>query len=165
MGIDKDFGIAFAKSQIAGGTVIPIKGEVFVSVKDSDKEKIIDPIKELTSIGFSVIATGGTADFLNNNEIKTKKINKVMQGSPHIVDEINDNKISLVFNTTETPQAIKDSKSIRRSSLENNVPYYTTISGAKAAVEGIKAIKKGMMNVETIQSYESKNWINVYIRS
>ena len=157
MGIDKDFGIAFAKSQIAGGTVIPIKGEVFVSVKDSDKEKIIEPIKELTSIGFSIIATGGTADFLNNNEIKTKKINKVMQGSPHIVDKINDNKISLVFNTTETPQAIKDSKSIRRSSLENNVPYYTTVSGAKAAVEGIKAIKKGMINVKTIQSYESKN--------
>jgi carbamoyl-phosphate synthase large subunit len=157
MGIDKDFGIAFAKSQIAGGTVIPIKGEVFVSVKDSDKEKIIEPIKELTSIGFSIIATGGTADFLNNNEIKTKKINKVMQGSPHIVDKINDNKISLVFNTTETPQAIKDSKSIRRSSLENNVPYYTTVSGAKAAVEGIKAIKNGMINVKTIQSYESKN--------
>ena len=157
MGIDKDFGIAFAKSQIAGGTTIPVTGEVFVSVKDSDKEKIITPIKELITMGFSVVATGGTSDFLNNNKIKTKKINKVMQGSPHIVDEINDNKISLVFNTTETPQAIKDSKSIRRSSLENNVPYYTTVSGAKAAVEGIKAIKKGMINVRTIQSYETKN--------
>ena len=86
----------------------------------------------------------------------------VLQGSPHIVDEINNKKVSLVFNTTETPQAIKDSKSIRRSSLESNTPYYTTVSGAKAAVSGIKAIKNQEINVETIQSYEVKNWVKNY---
>ena len=157
MGIDKEFGIAFAKSQIGGGTIVPTVGTVFDSVKDSDKEKIYEPVKELELLGFSVIATGGTSDFLNTKGITTKRINKVLQGSPHIVDEINNNNISLVFNTTETPQAVKDSKSIRRSSLENSIPYYTTVSGAIASVEGIKAIKSGKMNVKTIQSYKSKN--------
>ena len=154
MGIDKEFGIAFAKSQIAGGTNVPIGGVVFVSVKDTDKEKIYKPVKELEDIGFSILATGGTCDFLEEKGIKTKRINKVLQGSPHIVDEITNNNIALVFNTTETPQAIKDSKSIRRSSLENSVPYYTTVSGAIAAVSGIKAIKNGEMDVDTIQSYK-----------
>ena len=154
MGIDKEFGIAFAKSQIAGGTTVPIEGVVFVSVKDTDKEKIYKPVKELEDIGFSILATSGTCDFLEEKGIKTKRINKVLQGSPHIVDEITDNNIALVFNTTETPQAIKDSKSIRRSSLENSVPYYTTVSGAIAAVSGIKAIKNGELDVDTIQSYK-----------
>ena len=154
MGIDKEFGIAFAKSQIAGGTNVPIEGIVFVSVKDTDKEKIYKSVKELEDIGFSILATGGTCDFLEEKGINTKRINKVLQGSPHIVDEITKNNIALVFNTTETPQAIKDSKSIRRSSLENSVPYYTTVSGAIAAVSGIKAIKDGQMDVNTIQSYK-----------
>ena len=157
MGIDREFGMAFAKSQIAGGTTVPTEGVVFVSVKDTDKNNIIKPVRDLKNMGFSVLATGGTSEYLNKNGIKTKTINKVLQGSPHIVDEINNKKISLVFNTTETPQAIKDSKSIRRSSLESNTPYYTTVSGAKAAVSGIKAIKNQEINVETIQSYEVKN--------
>ena len=154
MGIDREFGIAFAKSQIAGGTDVPCEGAVFVSVKDGDKEKIYKPVKELENIGFSILATGGTCDFLNQKGIAAKKINKVLQGSPHIVDEIESNNIALVFNTTETPQAIKDSKSIRRSSLENSIPYYTTVSGAIAAVSGIKAIRNGEMDVDTIQSYK-----------
>ena len=154
MGIDREFGIAFAKSQIAGGTDVPCEGVVFVSVKDGDKEKIYKPVKELENIGFSILATGGTCDFLNQKGIAAKKINKVLQGSPHIVDEIESNNIALVFNTTETPQAIKDSKSIRRSSLENSIPYYTTVSGAVAAVSGIKAIRNGEMDVDTIQSYK-----------
>ena len=154
MGIDKEFGIAFAKSQIAGGTDVPSEGVVFVSVKDGDKEKIYKPVKELEDIGFVILATGGTCDFLNQKGIEAKKINKVLQGSPHIVDEIESNNIALVFNTTETPQAIIDSKSIRRSTLENNIPYYTTVSGAIAAVSGIKAIRNGEMDVDTIQSYK-----------
>ncbi len=153
MGIDKDFGMAFAKSQIAGGTKIPSKGSVFVSVKDSDKDKIIEPVSKLVSIGFDVFATDGTAEFFNNHNIKTKKINKVLQGSPHIVEMINEKKISLVFNTTETPQAIKDSKSIRRSALETETPYYTTVSGANAAVMAIKAINNNKITIRTIQSF------------
>ena len=136
MGIDEDFGMAFAKSQIAGGTNIPKSGVVFVSVKDSDKDKILEPVSDLVKLGFTITATDGTAEFFNKNGINARKVNKVMQGSPHIVEEIKNNKISLVFNTTETPQAIKDSKSIRRSALEAEVPYYTTISGATASVLG-----------------------------
>ena len=154
MGIDKEFGIAFAKSQIASGTKVPLNGVVFVSVKDSDKEKIFHPVKDLENMGFSILATGGTCDFLEKKGIKTERINKVLQGAPHVVDAINDNNISLVFNTTETPQAIKDSKSIRRSSLENGIPYYTTVSGAVAAVAGIKSIKEDEMDVIPIQLYK-----------
>ena len=154
MGIDKEFGIAFAKSQIASGTKVPLDGVVFVSVKDLDKEKIFHPVKDLENMGFSILATGGTCDFLEKKGIKTERINKVLQGAPHIVDAINDNNISLVFNTTETPQAIKDSKSIRRSSLENGIPYYTTVSGAVAAVAGIKSIKEDEMDVIPIQLYK-----------
>lgn len=153
MGIDEDFGMAFAKSQIAGGTNIPKSGVVFVSVKDSDKDKILEPASDLIKLGFTIIATDGTAEFFNKNGINAKKINKVLQGSPHIVEEIKSNKVSLVFNTTETPQAIKDSKSIRRSALEAEVPYYTTVSGAMASVLGIKSIINKEISVKTIQSY------------
>ena len=158
MGIDKDFGMAFAKSQIGSGSKIPTGGSVFVSVKDADKDKILRPVSELISLGFKIYATDGTAEFFNKNNIKAEKINKVLQGSPHIVEMISEKKISLVFNTTETPQAIKDSKSIRRSALESETPYYTTVSGANAAVMAIKAIRNNEMTVETIQSFgESLN--------
>ena len=158
MGIDKDFGMAFAKSQIGSGSKIPTGGSVFVSVKDADKDKILRPVSELISLGFKIYATDGTAEFFNKNNIKAEKINKVLQGSPHIVEMISEKKISLVFNTTETPQAIKDSKSIRRSALESETPYYTTVSGANAAVLAIKAIKNSEMTVKTIQSFgESLN--------
>ena len=153
MGIDEDFGMAFAKSQIAGGTSVPKSGVVFVSVKDSDKDKILEPVSELIKLGFNIIATDGTAEFFNKNGINAIKINKVLEGSPHIVEEIKNNKVSLVFNTTETPQAIKDSKSIRRSALEAEVPYYTTVSGAIASVLGIKSIINKEISVRTIQSY------------
>ena len=153
MGIDKDFGMAFAKSQIASGTKVPKKGIVFISVKDTDKNKILKPASQLINMGFSITATDGTAEYLNKNGVTAKKINKVLEGSPHIVGAIKEGQISLVFNTTETPQAIKDSKSIRRSALEAETPYYTTVSGAIAAVLGIKSIKNKELSVKTIQSY------------
>ena len=153
MGIDKDFGMAFAKSQIASGTKVPKKGIVFISVKDTDKNKILNPASQLINMGFSITATDGTAEYLNKNGVTAKKINKVLEGSPHIVEAIKEGQISLVFNTTETPQAIKDSKSIRRSALEAEVPYYTTVSGATAAVLGIKAVTGSELSIKTIQSY------------
>ena len=113
------------------------------------------------TIAIIVIALTGfflSPSFFNKNKIKAEKINKVLQGSPHIVEMISEKKISLVFNTTETPQAIKDSKSIRRSALESETPYYTTVSGANAAVMAIKAIRNSEMTVKTIQSFgESLN--------
>ena len=153
IGLDTDFGVAFAKSQLGAGIAVPKEGVVFVSVKDGDKEDIMPAIKELISAGFSVLATGGTQRFLQENGIECKKINKVLEGRPHIVDAMKNGEVQLVINTTKGTKAISDSKDIRRSALISKIPYYTTIAGAKAAVKGIIAYKKGELNVRPLQDY------------
>ncbi len=153
MGLDKSFAVAFAKSQIAGGTGVPTTGTVFVSVKDSDKEKMVKPARKLLDMGFKLIATGGTARFLKEQGLDVGTINKVLEGRPHIVDAIKNGEVALVFNTTEGAQAIADSMSLRRAALMMKVPYYTTVAGARAAVEGIDAIRKGQLEVASLQSY------------
>ncbi|HUD50588.1 ATP-grasp domain-containing protein, partial [Parvibaculum sp.] len=153
MGLDKSFAVAFAKSQIAGGTKVPTTGTVFVSVKDGDKDKIVKPARKLLDMGFKLIATGGTARFLKEQGLEVGTINKVLEGRPHIVDAIKNGEVALVFNTTEGAQAVADSMSLRRAALMMKVPYYTTIAGARAAVEGIDAIRKGQLEVASLQSY------------
>ncbi|MDO8288772.1 MAG: carbamoyl-phosphate synthase large subunit [Parvibaculum sp.] len=153
MGLDKSFAVAFAKSQIAGGTKVPTSGTVFVSVKDSDKDKVVGPAKKLLELGFDLIATGGTATFLREQGIAVRTINKVLEGRPHIVDEIKNGNVALVFNTTEGAKAIEDSKSLRRAALMMKVPYYTTVAGSRAAVLGIEAIMTGQLEVASLQSY------------
>lgn len=153
MGLDKSFAIAFAKSQLGGGTRVPRKGTVFVSVRDEDKLRILDAVKLLASSGFKVIATSGTLRFLVDNSIPAEKINKVLEGRPHIVDAITNGEVQVVFNTTEGPQALADSRSLRRAALLHKVPYYTTLSGAVAAAQGINAYLGGDLEVRTLQSY------------
>ncbi|HMM15621.1 MAG TPA: carbamoyl-phosphate synthase large subunit, partial [Parvibaculum sp.] len=153
MGLDRSFAVAFAKSQIAGGTAVPASGTVFVSVKDSDKDKIVKPARKLLDMGFKLVATGGTARFLKEQGLDVGTINKVLEGRPHIVDAIKNGEIALVFNTTEGAQAVADSMSLRRAALMMKVPYYTTVAGARAAVEGIDAIRKGQLEVAALQSY------------
>ncbi|ETR78646.1 carbamoyl phosphate synthase large subunit [Afipia sp. P52-10] len=153
MGLDKSFAIAFAKSQLGGGTRVPRKGTVFVSVRDEDKVRILDAVRLLASAGFKIIATSGTQRFLVDNGVPTEKINKVLEGRPHIVDAITNGEIQLVFNTTEGPQALADSRSLRRAALLHKVPYYTTLSGALAAAQGIKGYLGGDLEVRTLQSY------------
>ncbi|WP_421861560.1 carbamoyl-phosphate synthase large subunit [Parvibaculum sp.] len=153
MGLDKSFAVAFAKSQLGGGTKVPTSGTVFVSVKDSDKEKIVAPAKKLLDMGFKLIATGGTQRFLAEQGLDVGTINKVLEGRPHIVDAIKNGEVALVFNTTEGAQALTDSMSLRRSALMMKVPYYTTVAGARAAVEGIDAIRRGQLEVTSLQSY------------
>tara|TARA_R100000322_G_scaffold22153_7_gene14829 strand:- start:22744 stop:25950 length:3207 start_codon:yes stop_codon:yes gene_type:complete len=153
MGLDKSFAVAFAKSQLGGGTKVPTTGTVFVSVKDSDKEKIVAPAKKLLDMGFKLIATGGTQRFLAEQGLDVGTINKVLEGRPHIVDAIKNGEVALVFNTTEGAQALTDSMSLRRSALMMKVPYYTTVAGARAAVEGIDAIRRGQLEVTSLQSY------------
>ncbi|HEX5779764.1 MAG TPA: carbamoyl-phosphate synthase large subunit, partial [Xanthobacteraceae bacterium] len=153
MGLDFDFSIAFAKSQIGGGTMLPKKGIVFVSVKDSDKPRILESIRTLAGLGFRVIATSGTLRFLREQGIEAEKINKVLEGRPHIVDAIKNGEVQLVFNTTEGAQALTDSRSLRRAALLHKVPYYTTLSGAIAAARGIKAYLGGDLEVRALQSY------------
>src|SRR5437764_1416004 len=157
MGIDRTFEVAFAKSQLGGGTRVPRKGTVFVSVRETDKNRIVDAVQLLHSLGFKVLATSGTARFLADKGVPTEKVNKVLEGRPHIVDAITNGEVQLVFNTTEGPQALADSRSLRRAALLHKVPYYTTLSGAVAAAQGIRAYRDGALEVRTLQSYFSEN--------
>jgi carbamoyl-phosphate synthase large subunit len=148
MGIDKTFELAFAKAQIAAGVNLPISGTAFLSVKDSDKKHLVQIAKDLSDIGFKIIATKGTAKFLNDANIKTKIVNKVAEGGPHIVDMILNKKVDLIVNTTEGATATKDSFSIRRTALTKNITYGTTIAGAKALTAAIKAYKDKNMDLD-----------------
>ncbi|GAB1717076.1 MAG: carbamoyl-phosphate synthase large subunit [Nitrobacter sp.] len=156
MGIDRSFEIAFAKSQLGSGTRLPRKGTVFVSVRETDKVRILETVKLLSSMGFRVMATSGTQRYLSDSGVPAEKINKVLEGRPHIVDAITNGEVQLVFNTTEGPQALADSRSLRRAALLHKVPYYTTLSGAVAAAQGIRAYLGGDLEVRTLQSYFSE---------
>jgi carbamoyl-phosphate synthase large subunit len=153
MGLDQDFGRAFAKSQLGAGLKVPVDGAVFVSVKDPDKSAMVKPVKRLVELGFKVVATGGTADFLARHGITAERVNKVLEGRPHIVDLMKDGKIQLVFNTVDGASALTDSFTLRRTALMHKIAYYTTVSGAKASVEGIAAVHGGALDVAPLQSY------------
>ena len=153
MGLDTSFGRAFAKSQLGAGSKVPLEGVVFVSVKDQDKAAMVKPVKHLVELGFTVVATGGTSDFLRKQGIKTQRVNKVLEGRPHIVDLMKDGKVQLVFNTVDGANALTDSFTLRRTALMNKIAYYTTVAGAKASVEGIAAMRAGALDVAPLQSY------------
>ncbi|MBB3945669.1 carbamoyl-phosphate synthase large subunit [Rhizobium skierniewicense] len=153
MGLDTDFALAFAKAQLGASVDLPRSGAVFVSVRDNDKERVLPAIRHLVEIGFRVLATGGTQRFLAEQGINAEKINKVQEGRPHIEDAIRNRQVQLVINTTDSNKAISDSKSLRRATLMQKVPYYTTISGAESAALAIKALKAGNLDVRPLQSY------------
>ncbi len=154
MGIDKNLAHAIAKAQLGAGANLPTKGTVFMSVKNEDKPALIPIAKQLTEIGFDIVATGGTCQFLLDNNVKATRINKVMEGQPHIIDAIINGEIDLVINTTtKSSQAVSDSSSIRRMALMNKIPYYTLITAATATVKAIKALKARDLDVASLQSY------------
>ncbi|MGF1475388.1 MAG: carbamoyl-phosphate synthase large subunit [Geminicoccaceae bacterium] len=153
MGLDRDFGMAFAKSQIAAGAALPKAGAVFVSVRDADKNAAVACGQRLIGLGFSLIATRGTAAALKASGLEVETVKKVFEGRPHIVDLLTDGKVSMVINTTEGGQAIKDSFSLRRAALTAQVPYYTTVAGANAAVQAIEALARSSLDVTPLQSY------------
>ena len=156
MGIDRDFALAFGKSQLGAGQPLPMSGTVFVSVKDSDKDRMVAPLKELVGMGFRVIATRGTRRHLMANGVQCEVVNKVLEGRPHIVDAMKNGDVALVFNTTEGAKALADSKDIRRTALLHHIPYYTTFAGAAAVTRAIKALKAGALNVAPLQQYTSR---------
>ena len=153
MGLDADFGRAFAKSQLGAGSKVPVDGVVFVSVRDTDKAAMVKPMKRLIELGFKVVATGGTADYLKRHGIEAQRVNKVLEGRPHIVDLMKDGKVQLVFNTVDGSAALTDSFTLRRTALMHKIPYSTTVAGAKASVEGIAAVSGGALDVAPLQSY------------
>ena len=153
MGIDKDLYAAFAKAQIAAGNRLPSSGTAFISIKDSDKAKILPVAKKLVSIGFHLVTTVGTNKFLKDNSIESKLVKKVKDGNPNIIDLIKNDKIDLVINTTFSNHEIVESFSIRRTSLIKQIPYFTTIAGATAGVNAIDYLNNGSIEVKPLQDY------------
>ena len=153
IGLDRDFPRAYAKSQLAAGTVLPLKGTVFISVRDGDKRAAFRIAQRFTALGFKVIATRGTQKALADMGLAVEIVNKVAEGRPHCVDALIDGNVQMVVNTTEGAQAIKDSFAIRRTALTRNICHYTTLSGAEAAIEAIAALKDGALDVAPLQSY------------
>ncbi|NQU59631.1 MAG: carbamoyl-phosphate synthase large subunit, partial [Rhodospirillales bacterium] len=153
MGIDTDFERAFATSPLAAGNRLPVDGTAFISVKDRDKDAAAVLARRLSGLGFALMATGGTQEFLAAQGLDVIRVNKVLEGSPHCVEAITEGGVQLVINTTEGAQAIADSYTIRRSALVHNIPHYTTMTGAAAAVGAIEAIAKGSLDVAPLQAY------------
>ncbi|MDV3257565.1 MAG: carbamoyl-phosphate synthase large subunit, partial [Sphingomonas sp.] len=155
MGIDSNFDIAFAKSQLGGGVRLPDSGTVFVSVKDTDKQHIVPAARKMVDLGFRLIATSGTAAHLEAEGLPVERVNKVAQGRPHIVDRIVDGDVQLVFNTTEGWQSLKDSQAIREAALKNKVPYFTTAAASIATAKAIETLRGRELEVRSLQSYYS----------
>ena len=153
MGFDENFGMAFAKSQMAASNSLPTKGLAFISLKNSHKNEGVDLAKQLNKLNFKLCGTGGTAEYINKHGIKCKKINKVNQGSPHIVDILNAKKIALVINTGggNSEKQLNDALALRRATLANKVPYCTNMSTAKVCIEGIKSLKNKKIKVTSLQ--------------
>ncbi|MFN3371545.1 MAG: carbamoyl-phosphate synthase large subunit [Sphingomonadaceae bacterium] len=155
MGIDQDFAMAFAKAQLAAGTVLPMSGRVFISVKDSDKPHILAAARGLADMGFELVATRGTARWLGEQGVPVETVNKVLEGQPHIVDAITDGTIALIFNTTEGVQSLKDSESIRMAAWSRKIPIFTTAAASDASVRAIAAMKARAMRVKPLQAHHA----------
>ena len=158
MGIDYDFGLAYYKAQLGAGMRIPLKGRVFISVKDKDKnERIVWVAKKLIELGFEIVATKGTAEFLKSNGIKAEVVKKVGEGRPNVVDEVINGKIDMIINTPSGKKGRNEGFVIRRLAVDHNIPYITTLAGAMATVKGIEAVKKSKMTIKCIQEYHNNS--------
>jgi carbamoyl-phosphate synthase large subunit len=154
MGIGDSFGEAFAKAELAAGTVLPLDGTVFISVRPEDRRAAASVAARLRDLGFSLIATSGTAGALAESGISVDTVLKVFEGSPHVVDALQQDRIALVINTPQPDAAsLRDSFSIRRTALERKIPYFTTIAGAQAAAEAIAVLRRGALTVKPLQEY------------
>jgi carbamoyl-phosphate synthase large subunit len=153
IGLDTNYALAFAKSQIGSGSKVPREGVVFISVRDDDKPLILDFARKLNEAGFHIVSTSGTHKYLTENGIASTKVNKVLEGRPHVVDSMKNGGVQLVINTTDGAKSVSDSRDIRRTALMGKIPYYTTIPGAIAAVEGIIAYREGNLTVKPLQEY------------
>jgi len=153
MGLDYKYALAFAKAQLGAGVELPRHGRLFVSVRDEDKKRVLAPVKRLAAIGFHIMATGGTQNFLARHGIEASKINKVLEGHPHVEDAIRNRQVHIIFNTTDSASTVSDSKSIRLAALSQKVPYYTTLAGAEAVAQAIEALNAGSLQVRSLQDY------------
>jgi carbamoyl-phosphate synthase large subunit len=157
MGIDRSFGLAFAKSQLAAGQRLPLSGTVFMSVKDEDKMAALETAFQYYDMGFRIVATTGTSAYLSEHGVANDRVNKVREGRPHIVDMIKNGEVDLVVNTTSSKKAISESYSIRRTALTMDIPYTTTLAGAKATALAIQAMREGEIQVKPLQEYHRRH--------
>ncbi|MEL7489566.1 MAG: carbamoyl-phosphate synthase large subunit [Pseudomonadota bacterium] len=153
MGLDQDFDRARAKSLLGAGVKIPLEGCVFISLKDNDKPLMVNAARKLLAMGFTIIATAGTAAFLKSQGLDVTRINKVLEGRPHVVDALKNGEVQMIFNTTEGAQSVKDSRSIRTTALAQKIPCITTATGARSTVRAIEAMRAGALEVAPLQSY------------
>jgi carbamoyl-phosphate synthase large subunit len=157
MGLDDSFPRAFAKAQIAAGNALPLRGRVFISVRDADKSGAAELAARLSKLGFEIVATSGTAELFRSRGVPCQTVFKVAEGRPHIVDKLIDREIDLVFNTTSGKKAIEDSYSIRRQTLMHGIPYFTALTSCRAAVAAIEALHQGPLTVKPLQEYHPAN--------
>jgi len=153
IGLDRTFAVAFAKSQLGAGAALPRAGTIFVSLREGDKARIVEPLRALQALGFKIIATSGTQKFLVAHGLKAEKVNKVSEGRPHAADVVRNGGVQMMFNTTEGATSLADSKPLRRAALLQKTPYFTTLAGSIAAAEGIRAALAGEMEVRALQDY------------
>ena len=153
MGIDSDFGRAYAKAQLGAGSALPLAGTVFISVKDHDKPAAVEIARDFIDLGFEVVATRGTGKVLADAGLKVTLVNKVMEGRPHCVDLMLSGGVQLVINTTDGAMSVADSFSIRRTALTHNIAHTTTMTGARATIAGIRALKCEGLDVQALQGY------------
>ncbi|MBI3352631.1 MAG: carbamoyl-phosphate synthase large subunit [Nitrospirae bacterium] len=156
MGIDVDFGKAFAKSQSAAGSPLPLSGTVFLSVKDKDKPLLLPIARDLFELGFKLIGTRGTVEYLSRHQVKIGLVNKIVEGRPHVVDHMKNMEIQLSINTVGDKISQTDSYPIRQTTLQQKIPYFTTMAGARAAVRGISSLLKDQVSVQSLQQYHQK---------
>jgi carbamoyl-phosphate synthase large subunit len=157
MGIDKDLGAAVAKAQLAAGQRLPLEGTVFISVQDKDKASALSVAKDFHGMGFTIMATRGTAGFLEENNVPAQMVKKVSSGRPHVVDAVKNNEIQLILNTGSSSQTQRDGYEIRRAAIKYKIPYATTTDGTKAICSAIKAMKKAPLSINPIQYYHQEN--------
>jgi carbamoyl-phosphate synthase large subunit len=159
MGIATSVAMAFGKSLMASGFTLPSHGRAFISVQDSDKAVACFVARKLRNLGFTVVATGGTAEAIARARIPVERINKVLEGSPHVVDAIREGTIQLVINTAESSKAIRDSYSLRRNALLMNIPYFTTMAAGVAAVDALEVtaqLGRGAVSVRSVQEWHAR---------
>lgn len=156
MGIGDNFGVAFAKAQAATGYELPVKGTVFISVHDLDKQRVLPVARKFKDLGFRLIATAGTADFLRRSGVPTDTVSKLKEARPHVVDRIKNGEVQLVINTSLGKKTFSDAFEIRRATLVYNIPYTTTLSGAKAMAEAVEELQRGDWDVKTLQEYHAR---------
>jgi carbamoyl-phosphate synthase large subunit len=157
MGVDENLGLALAKAQLASGSTLPASGTVFISLRDGDKAGILAAARQLVEMDFSLLATKGTATYLQEHGVACDQINKIAEGRPHILDKLRDRQVAWVVNTSMGRRTTEDSYLIRRAALELHIPYTTTISGAVSVVMAIQALRVGTLGVQPIQSFTGKS--------